>query len=60
MNIFIKSISFFGLDPTCLMSCKEDVRAAVRGMVQQGLDDGVVRPLDRTVLPASHAQKAVR
>ncbi|XP_034245130.1 fatty acid synthase-like [Thrips palmi] len=59
MNLFIKSTSFYGLHPNCLMNQKQDVRAAVHAMVQRGLDDGVVRPLDRTVLPASHAQKAV-
>ncbi|KAK3915077.1 Fatty acid synthase [Frankliniella fusca] len=59
MSLFIKSTSFYGVDPTCLVHLPDDMRSSVHAMVQAGLDSGVVRPLDRTVLPASHVMQAV-
>ncbi|KAE8741181.1 hypothetical protein FOCC_FOCC013260, partial [Frankliniella occidentalis] len=59
MNLFIKSTSFYAMDSTGLLHLSDDVRRRVHGLVQAGLDNGVVRPLDRTVLPISHVKEAV-
>lgn len=60
MYVFLKSTSFYGLDPSCLIHLASNVKQALRDMLQEGLETGVVRPLDRTVLPASHAKQAVK
>ena len=59
MSIFMKSTSVYGLEPTCLVQLASSVKQALRDLLQEGLEAGVVRPLDRAVLPASHAKQAV-
>lgn len=60
MSIFLKSISFHGILFDALYASSAHEKAMIWNLVQQGIADGVVKPLPSTVFPASEMEKSYR
>lgn len=49
MNCFLRCCTIIGVDPENLLEKTGQIKHRVQQLVQQGIDTGVVRPLERVV-----------
>ena len=58
MEIFLKNISYHGIQPDSVLTAKQEVRKQVQELVSQGISKGIVRPLERYQLIQSDQELA--
>lgn len=60
MSVFLRNVTFHGILLDALLTQEDTEWPTVANLVLQGIQQGVVRPLDRTVFNAEQVQDAFR
>lgn len=60
MAAFLKEISFHGISLDNLFDASDDEKLKLQKMLQEGLDNRVIKPLTRSVFPRSQLEAAFR
>jgi len=50
MIVFLKNVTFHGVSPDSLLAESSEIKLKVQNEVQKGIDLGIVKPFDRSVL----------